>query len=211
MGSGEEAFVQDAVVNVQILFVAMLLSALLSGCQATTPEASRSAPRANARPTRIAQRTNTALPPPPTSSALSIKPPPATITINSATQVAGIATYCWQEGNSGLCADAAGVATPQEPLRTSAPVSVTLRLPLDIAPSTLFLDVQPVTPADHIESTAQGYQWWNIYPSETRRDLPLQQVQDINLQVAPGQYVILVQASWQGIGDVTYGFFVQVQ
>ena len=196
--------------KVQPLFVVMLLSALLSACQATTAKVNHTSSRPNARPTRTTESTTTALPPRPTSSALSIKPPPATITINSATQIAGIATYCWQEGNTGLCADAVGVATPREPLRTNAPVSVTLRLPLDKAPSNLFLDVQAVTLADRIESTAQGYQWWNIYRSETRRDLLLQQVQDINLQVDPGQYVMLVQANWEGIGDVTYGFFVEV-
>jgi len=68
-----------------------------------------------------------------------------------------------------------------------------------------------MTAQDEIQS---GDDWreWNIdKDAEQTLSLPLQSDQLIVLSLDPAPYVLLVFAAWDDIGDVLYGFFLEVE
>jgi hypothetical protein len=141
-------------------------------------------------------------------------PPPASLEINDTTQIAGIGTYCWSgPTDSGevvnVCADMIGIPTQHDPLTSSSPVVGLLTLPLAEAPSQLSLSAFEVSRAHELPETAQGYRWWS-YTEGFTSQLPLQTSQEINVELEPGLYVFYVFAVWEGKGDVSYGFLVEV-
>ncbi|MCG8349176.1 MAG: hypothetical protein MI924_15515, partial [Chloroflexales bacterium] len=64
-----------------------------------------------------------------------IIPPPATLEIRPSVQTAGIGSYCWREGNHGLCMDMIGIPTSSDPLPATIPLTTQLRLPLAEPPT----------------------------------------------------------------------------
>jgi hypothetical protein len=141
-------------------------------------------------------------------------PPPASLEINGTTQIAGVGTYCWSGPTSSgemvnACADMIGVPTEHDPLISSSPVIAQLSLPLSEAPSQLALSAFEVSNAHELPETAQGYRWWS-YTEGFTSQLPLQTSQEINVELEPGLYVFYVFAVWEGKGEVSYGFLVEV-
>lgn len=206
-------------------FWLMVVSTLLIGCattNTTTTQAPMSAaPMAQSERTPQTSASDTSVQTTPLQTSVpsstidaapgfDVAPPPAVLEANNETQLSGIGTYCWQEKNKGVCADAIGVPTSPTPLQVTSPVTVNLRLPLDAAPSQLQWQVEPVTDMDALESSARNQRWWNINGTATT-ELPLQQEQIVALQLEPGLHVIRVSAWWNGIGDVTYGFLLQAR
>jgi len=142
-------------------------------------------------------------------------PPPAVLEIDGVTQTAGVGTYCWSgQTASGetvsACADMIGIPTAPEPLIASSPVMARLSLPLAEPPSQLSLSAFQVSSVHELPDTAGEYRWWSFTEGFTS-ELSLQTSQEINLELEPGLYVFYVFAVWDGQGDVSYGFLVEVQ
>ena len=177
----------------QLLVTLVALVSLTACATGTTPTSSPNIPAAN----------------PPDGS-----PPPATLEIDGSTQTAGVGTYCWNgltaSGETvNACADMIGIPTEHDPLISSSPVTARLNLPLAEAPSQLSLSAFQVSSAHELPDSARGYRWWT-YTEGFTSELPLQTSQEINLELEPGLYVFYVFAVWEGKGDVSYGFLVQV-
>jgi predicted small lipoprotein YifL len=144
-------------------------------------------------------------------------PPPATIEINGAIQVAGVGSFCWNSKTSNgasvdMCADKIGLPTLHDPLISSSPVTAHLILPINDPPKQLGLSVFQATADNEVKMDAgtDKFRYW--MPAEgVNRELALQTNQEITLELKPGLYVFYVFAVWEGKGDVSYGFLVEVQ
>jgi hypothetical protein len=143
-----------------------------------------------------------------------VRPPPAELTIGDQTQTSAIGTYCWRSVDDagtgvGLCADMLGIMTPRDSLAVPpGPFTAELALPLDVPPSTLVLWVYPAAgqPSDLDNTDTLAWQ-----PTDGERyDLELSATPAVTLDLAPGLYVLAVFAQWQDMGDVMYGYLVQV-
>lgn len=154
----------------------------------------------------------TGLPATPTAGTDFSSPPPATLVVEGASQVSGIGTFCWtSDAMAGICADYMGVPTPAEPLQVNSPLSATLELEVEGAPSTLHLDVFRVSAEmDQLPENPDSASWPFPRESELRRDLPLGPSAQFEFSLDPGLYVLSVFAAWDDLGDVNYGFLVEV-
>lgn len=154
--------------------------------------------------------------PPPTTPAQDA-PPSAVLEIGDSTQTAGIGTFCWNiKIESGekvdMCVDKIGLPTVQEPIVTTSPVNARLILALQSLPGQLELSVFPATAENEVTDQIDpgGLRYW--MPSEgVYHELVLQSAQDITLKLEPGVYVFYVFGVWEGKGDVSYGFLVEVK
>jgi Tol biopolymer transport system component len=108
-----------------------------------------------------------------------------------------------------LCVDKVGLPTAQFPLQVTSPFVTQLTLPLDERADILSLSAIPVSPDDQMATDIDGMRWWPPNPGE-QFDLPLEAPHELELSLAPGLYVLSVFAQWQDIGDVNYGFLVEV-
>ena len=144
-----------------------------------------------------------------------VEPPPATVTINGATQVSGIGTYCWSadadSGGVGVCVDKMGVPTARDPIQVAAvPFIATLTFPLETAPSSVSLTLIPVS-ADQ-EMTVDGtpdWRWWPFGEGQTY-EVTAGVTSEVELAPGPGLYALTAFTFFEGRGDVVYGFLIQV-
>jgi heat shock protein HslJ len=142
-----------------------------------------------------------------------VVPPPATLTIGGRTQTGGLGSYCWGSGGysssgPGMCADTMGIITPRQVLAApEAGFTAHLELGLEAAPAELLLRIMPAETTDVIEGDT-----WRAWRPDEADDyrLPLEQNPAIELRLEPGLYVFHIFVIWQGYGDVSYGFLVQV-
>ncbi len=139
------------------------------------------------------------------------EPPAASLKIGDQEQPAGIGSFCWPDSAAGvaLCVDKIGLPTVPEPVQVKSPFTAQLLLPLSDPPQFLSLAAMPVTLEDQIESDAGGMRWWAPGSSESY-DVPVAPPHSIELNLDPGLYVLSVFAQWQNLGDVSYGFLVEV-
>ena len=140
-------------------------------------------------------------------------PPPAILEIGGNEQTSGIGDNCWKEENqtSGLCADYKGKITPTEPLLTRSPFTALLRLPLQEPPEELELRTFRVTDDEELRGFTDGVLVWSIKGNALNSyKRSLESEPEFNLSLPPGLYVLNVFAKWEGKGDVSYGFLVQV-
>lgn len=199
--------------------VAILLTIILSACATGTPLPPTELPEtslfgdAHPSPTPLSNDSH-----PLTTSPSNGSPPPATLTINGTTQTAGVGTYCWRTGTSSTesveaCVDKVGVPTASDPLKASSPVHGTLTLPLNDPPTQLVLTVFPASNANEIKlpDDTGNHRWWSFIEGYVSQ-LALQTSQEIKQDLQqPGLYVFYVFAVWEGKGDVSYGFLVEVK
>ena len=139
-------------------------------------------------------------------------PPPATLTIDGAQQLSGIGTSCWVTGGLGVCADYFGVPTPADPLPASSSITATLQLAVQTTPTSLSLAVFAVSPEmDLLPDNPDSASW--PFPGEydLSRELRLESRTQFELALDPGLYVFSISAAWEGLGDVNYGFLVEVR
>jgi len=122
---------------------------VLSGCTSTQAPVSRT--QAEQRPAQASLPTPTAFPTVTRDPILDFTPPAATIEVDGRFQTAGIGTYSWQIGNSGIHADGAGPVTPNQPLVVPHDLIVTLRLPLPERPIGVQMSSAQVTGVDAFE------------------------------------------------------------
>ena len=141
------------------------------------------------------------------------RPPPATLTIDGAQQLSGIGTFCWITGElGGICADFFGVPTPTDPLPASSPITATLQLAVQTPPTSLSLAVFAVSPEmDLLPGNPDSASW--PFPGEydLSRELRLESRTQFELALDPGLYVFSIFAAWEHLGDVNYGFLVEVR
>jgi hypothetical protein len=136
------------------------------------------------------------------------------MTVGDQAQEAGIGTYCWNDNPAGgqgigLCVDMIGIMTPLEPLVLPAgEFTAQFHLPLETAPTTAVLEVMPST-GQSTPIEGQNIQAWQPQPGE-RLDVPLEVEPSVALNLEPGLHILALFAQWEGIGDVMYGFLVQV-
>ena len=141
------------------------------------------------------------------------RPPPATLTIEGAQQLSGIGTSCWSTDElGGICADYFGVPTPADPLPASSSVTATLQLAIQTAPTSLSLAVFAVSPEmDLLPENPDSASW--PFPGEYDLNLELRLESRTQFEMAldPGLYVFSIFAAWEHLGDVNYGFLVEVR
>jgi hypothetical protein len=106
-----------------------------------------------------------------------------------------------------MCVDYWCVPTPKDALEVDSPFVSRLSFEQSGPPDTLHVTVAPAVPHNRF---LPDRPCWTIAYDVASYDLPLQREQDIQLGRIPGQYVLSVWASWEGIGDVNYGFLVEV-
>ncbi|MCH7610936.1 MAG: hypothetical protein IIB10_09685 [Chloroflexi bacterium] len=140
-------------------------------------------------------------------------PPPATLTIDGAQQLSGIGTFCWSTGDlGGICADYFAVPTPADPLPASSSIIATLQLAVQTPPTSLSLAVFAVSPeTDLLPDNPDSASW--PFPGEydLSRELRLESRTQFELALDPGLYVFSIFAVWEHLGDVNYGFLVEVR
>ncbi len=194
--------------------VRLLLSvaALLVASWPATPQPT-SVAGAPSLPVDPAAAQATATPPAtPTQVLARFEPPPrAMLTVGGETQEAGVGSYCWD----GVCRGHwDGWITPVEPLRVRSPMVGRLSIEVDPVPTDLYLSMHRFE--SHI-GFPFGDGRFAVWPPEDslqigpRYLLPLARAQDLQLVRDPGLYVIWLSAFWKDIGDVSYGFLVEVE
>ena len=145
-------------------------------------------------------------------------PPPATLEVGGITQTAGIGSYCWQsvgDHSKSLCADMAGIPTARDPLVFAAfPANAKFHFEMLPAPENVTMSVLPVTAAKELVGTDGTHRFWNpgegwsgSLPPKVSFEYAFQETEFVS---GDGLYVILISASWKGLGDASYGFLVQV-
>jgi len=139
-------------------------------------------------------------------------PPPAILEIGGNEQIAGIGNNCWkvEKEKPMLCSDTFSINTPADPLLTRSPFTAHLSLPIQEPPDELGFSSIRVTDDDAIIEAANGFRAWRWGLQGMEIQVPLERESDINLSLPPGLYVFNVFAKWEGKGDVSYGFLVQV-
>jgi hypothetical protein len=139
-------------------------------------------------------------------------PPPAILEINGNEQTAGIGNNCWKTDNETPmpCGDTFSINTPADPLLTRSPFTAHLSLPIQEPPEELGFSSIRVTDDDAIIEAANGFRAWRWGLQGMEIQVPLERESDINLSLPPELYVFNVFAKWEGKGDVSYGFLVQV-
>ena len=146
------------------------------------------------------------------------EPKAAVLTINGQQQKAGVGTSTWIISKSGdeigmSHGDAFAMITPDQALVTKSPFTATLSLSIPVAPSQLYYHILATTHLEKYEYPQSGrISWTPSRPADpVENPLPLQQQQDIALDLSPGGYVLVVFVEWADLGDVEYGFWIEVQ
>jgi hypothetical protein len=141
------------------------------------------------------------------------KPPLAVLTVNGASQEAGLGTYCWsnEASGAGLCLDAIGIATPPEPLPATSPFIAQFLIPVEDEPRDVVLNVRQAVPELEMDEDALGLRWWAYGEGGTVHQLALEREPAVELDLEPGLYVLDLFVSWERLGDASYGFLVEVR
>ena len=142
---------------------------------------------------------------------LSTEPPAAILQIGEDEQVSGIGSYCWptESEGVGLCADAIGIPTSPDPILVESPFTARFTIPDSTPPDTMVLAITPVEAEDRMDSEVGGMYWWSPDPTD-QSNKHLSPPYEIELELEHGLYLLNVFAQWQELGDVSYGFLVDV-
>jgi hypothetical protein len=145
------------------------------------------------------------------------QPPAATLTIAGQSQTAAIGTYCWSYAGGGLCVDKIGIPSPDQPLPAGQPVQGTLEIPVDAPVTNVTMGIFAADEAlkSDFDVDMEGVIFWDfpeaIGAEQQVIELQPQAQQAFEVALEPGVYVIHFFVGWEGIGDATYGFLVEVK
>ncbi|MGD9935601.1 MAG: hypothetical protein AB7T37_18035 [Dehalococcoidia bacterium] len=138
------------------------------------------------------------LTPAPTSPPATTAPPAAALVYGITPVVGEAGTRCWDR----VCIDFVGPVTPELPLVVDAARPFTLSFaagdPDEVALS-WYAALVPMPVA------ANGQRSWSIDPRSASRATALV------MPAEPGQYIFSVFARWDGLGDVTYSWLIDVR
>jgi hypothetical protein len=140
------------------------------------------------------------------------EPPPAILQIGEAEQVSGISGYCWTVPGEdhGICADGIGFGTQPEPLIVESPFVARFINQFSTPPDSLMLSVRPLEPEDKLPDEPGGMYWWRPSAEDQITKNPTPPHYEVELSLEPGLYLFNYFAMWGEIGDVSYGFLVEV-
>ena len=132
-----------------------------------------------------------------------VDPPGARLIAGGVATEGGIGTRCW--GDS--CVDMVGPVTNIDPIALDANGSFTIELDQGTADelSVTMYDVDGATPA-----VLAGELAWPLDPG-TAAPVGGASGSPNTIPAEPGLYVLSVFANWQGKGDVTYGWYIEVR
>jgi hypothetical protein len=184
--------IRNRIRGISVLVVLVMLGGLLCKCgRAVAPE-----------PTAQPGSTTTAP---------EVKPPPAVLVVDGQEQISGLGSYCWSDPEEGvaLCADMLGIITPENPMDVPASFTALFHLSPEEEPGELVLRAIPVSAEDEILPSGEDWRAWPGAPGDLYT-LPLERAPEIELNLAPGMYVLNLFARWEDWGDVSYGFLVKV-
>lgn len=144
----------------------------------------------------------------------SYKPPAPEMSVNGLKQQAEVGTFCWTKGFTSLCADASGIPTPTEPLvlaQSATPFLFHFELD-DIAPiDDLSFYYFPVTSADVLSEVGADPIWWPYLDNMFRIPLTPTHTASVELTLPSGLYVFNLFVLWQGQGDGSFGYLVEIR
>jgi len=141
----------------------------------------------------------------------SAEPPPAILTIDGWEQMAGITSYCWQQGGgTGLCADAVGVTTGPDPIPAGSTFLAEFEMLLEASPGRVQLSIFPASQPAANAHESSDWRYWSPVPGALFT-LPGRQNPSIELTLEPGLYVFNLSVDWPDHGEVSYGFLVDVE
>jgi hypothetical protein len=125
--------------------------------------------------------------------------PVATLRASSGREVrGGTGTRCWAR----VCAESSGPVTNSVPLQVGVDERLTLSFDAG-QPSSLASAWVPAA-AQAPSTVSDGSVWPGIKPELTKQDAG-----PIVPEAGTGRFIYVVQAVWDGRGDVTYGFYVE--
>jgi hypothetical protein len=110
----------------------------------------------------------------------------------------------------GLCLDAIGIPTVPEPLAVAAGrLTATFELNGPGEPAEVRLTVLPATGEPQ---AANDWLWWPPDPAaaETMPLTPSSRP-SAALDLAAGRHVLALFVRWEGVGDVSYGFYLEAE
>jgi hypothetical protein len=125
------------------------------------------------------------------------RPPDSTLSYGGREVKGTLGSYCWNYGNSGLCADTAGVPPPKrKTLTVPSGSEMVFRYGRQRPPNTVQIDVNPLgkKAGSHPSLNAEG--------SGVERTIPA--------KLPPGEYVLYVFVREQQ-GDASYSFRIMVE
>ena len=141
-----------------------------------------------------------------------IEPPPAVLEVGGEEQVSGIGSFCWADPGEGvaLCADMLGIVTPEEPLVALLPLTARFHLSPQEEAGELSLRVIRVSADDEILPSGEDWRAWSGAPGDLY-PLALERAPQIELNLAPGLYVLELFGRWEHWGDASYGFLLEAR
>jgi WD40 repeat protein len=147
------------------------------------------------------------------------EPPEMTLVVNGFTQTGGTGSYCWNAQPENIigrvdCVDVGGIPTSKAPLvLTDFPAQAEFRLASDQIPDSVILSVHPLTVASELASPDASWRWWQPaegWSGSLPANNPFTYAFDKDEFGGNGLYIIHVQCVWQGVGNASYGFLIQV-
>jgi hypothetical protein len=142
---------------------------------------------------------------------MSGEPPVAIMKIGEDEQVSGIGSYCWptEDEGVGMCADTIGIPSSPDPIQVESPFTARFTISHSTTPDTMVLAITPLDAEDRMETEVGGMAWWSPVPTD-QSNKQLSPPYEIELELEPGLHLLNVFAQWQELGDVSYGFLVEV-
>jgi hypothetical protein len=131
-----------------------------------------------------------------------VAPPSATLGFPDGRQLAGGAgTRCWAR----MCVDMVGPISNADAFAMNASDSLELSFEAGAPASTSSAWIR--VDAQTSELTPSGERLWTSFPALVTPDVPGEPA----VELGPGQYVYVVQAFFDGQGDVMYAFYLDVR
>ena len=127
----------------------------------------------------------------------SLGAPGATLTSSQETVAGGIGTRCW----AGACIDYTGPVTNADPLELSPGEAFNIEFE-EATPAEFVLSLYPAPTTT--PTPENGTLSWSIDPSTSTTT-------DAVAPAEPGRYIISAFARWDGKGDISYGWYVEVK
>jgi hypothetical protein len=143
------------------------------------------------------------------------QPDAALLLVDQGKQRSGIGNAAWTKSKTGdvrvfYYGDVFGVVTPAQPIDVASPFTATLVLPIHLPPSRLGYTLYPVAEEDSRGQGERQFKTWGL-PYQPMKALPLETRQEIVFDPpTEGLHVLLVEAAWEDLGSVEYGFLLKI-